>query len=244
MKLIVNADDFGISLGTNYGILEAHKNGVVTSTTLMVNMPAASHAVDLAKATPTLGLGIHFNLTKGKPLTKASGLVEDSGEFFKSYENVAKINEDVIETELRAQLEKFLSYGIEPTHFDSHHHVHLLPNVLNVVEKLAREYKKPVRKAWYQDLCKREISRDIRGNDVFGDFFGNGVTVDTLISIIKESKGEVLEVMCHPSFIDPEIYKGSSYNLGRINEYEILTSEKLKSFIKESNIELIHYGKI
>lgn len=244
MKLIVNADDFGISLGTNYGILEAHKNGIVTSTTLMVNMDTCEHAVHLAKQNPTLGLGIHFNLTKGYPLTEQISLTSKNGEFFKNYENIVKVGKDSIEKELRAQLNKFLSYGIEPSHFDSHHHVHLLPNVMDVVEKLAKEYGKPVRKAWYNDLNKREYSPLIKGNDVFGDFFGNDVTVDSLIEIIKNAKGEVLEIMCHPSFLDPEIYHGSSYNLGRINEYSILTSKKIKDFLRENNIALINFNEI
>ena len=244
MRLIVNADDFGISIGTNYGILEAHKNGIVSSTTLMVNMPACDHAIEIAKSNPTLGIGIHFNLTKGKPLTTVNSLTSPSGDFFKSYENVAVADENEIEKELRAQLGKFLAYGIEPSHFDSHHHVHLLPNVLNVVEKLAREYNKPIRKAWYADLIGREFSKDTRGNDVFGDFFGEDVTIETLKTIIKNAKGNVLEIMCHPSFLDPDIYHGSSYNLGRINEYSILTSKEIKDFIKENNIELINFKQI
>ena len=244
MKLIVNADDFGISIGTNYGILEAHKNGIVSSTTLMVNMPACGHAIELAKSNPTLGVGIHFNLTKGKPMTTIDSLTSPSGEFFKNYKNVALAKEEDIEKELRTQLEKFLSYGIEPSHFDSHHHVHLLANVMNVVERLAREYNKPVRKAWYQDLNGREFSKETRGNDAFGDFFGDDITIETLKNIIKNAKGEVLEIMCHPSFLDPEIYHGSSYNLGRINEYSILTSKEMKDFIKENNIELINFKQI
>jgi len=244
MKLIVNADDFGISIGTNYGILEAHKNGIVSSTTLMVNMPACDHAIEIAKSNPTLGVGIHFNLTKGKPLTTINSLTSPSGEFFKNYKNVALTNEEEIENELRAQLGKFLSYGIEPSHFDSHHHVHLLPNVLNVVEKLAKEYNKPIRKAWYADLIGRDFSKDIRGNDAFGDFFGEDITIDTLKTIIKNAKGKVLEIMCHPSFLDPDIYHGSSYNLGRINEYSILTSKEIKDFIKEKDIELINFKQI
>ena len=244
MKLIVNADDFGISIGTNYGILEAHKNGIVSSTTLMVNMPACGHAIELAKSNPTLGVGIHFNLTKGKPMTTIDSLTSTSGEFFKNYKNVALAKEEDIEKELRAQLEKFLSYGIEPSHFDSHHHVHLLPNVMNVVERLAKEYNKPIRKAWYQDLNGREFSKETRGNDAFGDFFGDDITIETLKNIIKNAKGEVLEIMCHPSFLDPEIYHGSSYNLGRINEYSILTSKEMKDFIKQHNIELINFKQI
>lgn len=244
MKLIVNADDFGISLGTNYGILEAHKNGIVSSTTLMVNMKTCEHAVNLAKMAPALGVGIHFNLTKGFPLTNPKTLLAPNGEFFKDYKNITLAPEKEIETELRAQLQKFLSFGIEPSHFDSHHHIHLLPNVMNVVEKLAKEFEKPVRKAWYNDLNTRNFTLEIKGNDDFGDFFGEDVTVDTLIDIIKNSKGEVLEIMCHPAFLDPEIYRESSYNLGRINEYSILTSKKIKDFIKNNNIEIINFKQI
>ena len=68
MKLIINADDFGYSNGVNYGIIDAFKNGILTSTTCLTNMPGFNHAIQLAKENPNLGIGIHLTLTCGKPL--------------------------------------------------------------------------------------------------------------------------------------------------------------------------------
>ena len=69
MKLIVNADDFGLSRGTNYGIFDAHIRGIVTSTTLMVTMQEVDHAIELSKQAPDLRIGLHLNITLGRPLT-------------------------------------------------------------------------------------------------------------------------------------------------------------------------------
>jgi chitin disaccharide deacetylase len=124
-KLIINADDFGYSKGVNLGIIEAFQNGVVTSATLMANMPGAEHAAALAKENPGLGVGIHLVLTCGKPICRdVPSLINDHGEFHRlaDLEKIARIDE--VERELTSQFERFLSFRIQPTHIDSHHHVH------------------------------------------------------------------------------------------------------------------------
>ena len=84
-KLIVNADDFGLTNGVNRAIIEGHTRGAITSATLMANMPAFDAAVRLAKDHPSLGVGLHFNITQGRPVADASrvgSLIDDSGEFW------------------------------------------------------------------------------------------------------------------------------------------------------------------
>jgi hopanoid biosynthesis associated protein HpnK len=149
-KLIVNADDFGLTEGVNRAILDGHKNGIITSTTLMANGLAFDSAVAASSTAPGLGVGVHLNLTQGRPVTPAAqvpSIVTSDGSFFPSPGNLAwqilsrraKVGD--IETELRSQIEKVASAGIRITHLDSHKHIHLLPPLFSVVVKLAREYR-------------------------------------------------------------------------------------------------------
>jgi chitin disaccharide deacetylase len=227
IKLIVNADDFGYSRGINYGIIDAHKNGVVNSATMMMNMPGVSHAVELAKENPSLQVGIHLVLTCGKPLlndvptlTNESGNFKSRREFFED----KNISLDELEREWTAQIEKFLESGLKPTHFDSHHHVHTVPEFLPVVQKLARKY----------NLSTRRISENaLQGvtpfTDVFlHDFYGEGVTDDYFEKIVtRVQEGQSVEVMCHPGYLDQEILNNSSYAKDRVKETLILSTVKL-----------------
>lgn len=146
--LVVNADDFGISRGVNRGIVEAHRGGLVTSASLMTNLPSAEDAVTRAAVCPDLGLGLHLTLTAGRPLTppeRVASLVDGSGDFLVLGTLLARLTAGEIlvteiERELRAQIEWLLRRGIEPGHIDSHHHVHIHPRVAPIVIRLAREY--------------------------------------------------------------------------------------------------------
>jgi len=134
-QLIVNADDFGISEGVNRGIVEAHRQGILTSTTLMANMPAFEQAIALSSENPDLGVGIHLNLTAGVPLlptSEVSTLVSEDGRFLRMgvalrQLTLGRLDLQQVEAELGAQVEKSLAAGIVPTHLDSHHHLHTHP---------------------------------------------------------------------------------------------------------------------
>jgi len=148
-NLIVNADDFGLTEGVNRAIIDGHRNGIVTSTTLMANGMAFEHAVAVGSAVPTLGVGVHLNLTQGRPICTASqtpSLVTSEGFFYPSPGILArrilarKVELLHIENELRCQIQKIVSAGVQITHLDGHKHVHLLPPIFEVVLKLAREF--------------------------------------------------------------------------------------------------------
>jgi hopanoid biosynthesis associated protein HpnK len=148
-KLIVNADDFGLTEGVNRAIIDSHKNGIITSTTLMANGVAFDSAAAASSAAPALGVGVHLNLTQGQPVCPAShvpSIVTSEGSFHPRPGILAwrilsrKITLIDIENELRSQIEKISSAGIRITHLDSHKHIHLFPPIFDVVVKLAREY--------------------------------------------------------------------------------------------------------
>lgn len=148
-RLIVNADDFGLTEGVNRAIIDGHREGILTSTTLMANGMAFDSAVAAGLATPTLGVGVHLNLTQGRPVSPASrvpSIVTSGGFFYPGPGILARriltrqVELHDVETELRSQIEKIASAGIHITHVDSHKHIYLLPPIFTLVVKLAREY--------------------------------------------------------------------------------------------------------
>jgi predicted glycoside hydrolase/deacetylase ChbG (UPF0249 family) len=127
--LIVNADDFGLSKGQNYGIIEACKNGLVTSTTALVNGAAIGHAAQLSRCVPELAVGMHFVLTLGEPLSAMPGLTREGrlGKWIWQMAEEDSLPLDEIAHELECQYRRFVElFGHEPTHIDSHHHVHMI----------------------------------------------------------------------------------------------------------------------
>jgi predicted glycoside hydrolase/deacetylase ChbG (UPF0249 family) len=148
-RLIVNADDYGRTSAVSAGIRAAHINGIVTSTTVMMNMSGIE--IDLKAAlheTPNLGLGVHLVLTADRPLMpaeKVSSLVNEKGQFFKEEEfllRLKNIDIDQVKAEWMSQIEKFISIvGHSPDHLDSHHHVsYLTPELFRVMLELAQEF--------------------------------------------------------------------------------------------------------
>ena len=129
-RLIINADDYGRTPSVSRGIRYAHLNGIVTSTTCMMNMPSVVEDIEIAlQETPDLGLGVHLILTAGKPLlppSKTSALTSPEGLFWNKTEfidHLPGIDPVAIKNEWRAQIEAFArAAGKKPTHLDSHHH--------------------------------------------------------------------------------------------------------------------------
>jgi hopanoid biosynthesis associated protein HpnK len=151
-RLIVNADDFGLTTGVNQAIIDGHHRGLISSTSLLANGEAFESAVALARQGPQLGVGVHLNLTEGKPVAPASSsatLVNGQGLFARTPGSLwraiilGRVSAAEIERELRGQIGKVLAAGIAPTHLDSHKHVHALPFLGSMVVKLAREYGIP-----------------------------------------------------------------------------------------------------
>jgi len=147
-ELIINADDFGYTHGVNEGIIRAHRDGILTSATLMANGAAFDDAVEKAKANPKLGVGCHLVLTGGKsvaPREEIPSLADREGRLPESLGvlvtriSLGAVRAKDMETELRAQLEKVRRAGIELTHVDTHKHTHVHPRVMGVVGRVARD---------------------------------------------------------------------------------------------------------
>ncbi|MCI0338563.1 MAG: ChbG/HpnK family deacetylase [Acidobacteria bacterium] len=147
--LIVNADDFGLTAGINRAVIDGHTRGIITSATIMANMPAFDHAVILAKKNPSLGIGLHFNVTQGRPLAEVSrvrSLTNNLGEFLGTSTALARrlflgrLRVEEVVIELRAQIEKALDAGLCLTHIDSHKHAHALPQVCAAIIETIKDY--------------------------------------------------------------------------------------------------------
>lgn len=148
-QLILNADDFGLTRGVNEGIIRAHREGILTSATLMACGPAFDHAVELAKLNPCLGIGCHLVLVGGKAIAPLSeipslaskdGCLPDSLASFVTRLSTGIIRPKELERELRAQILKIRAAGIEPTHLDTHKHTHAHPVVMGALSRVAREF--------------------------------------------------------------------------------------------------------
>jgi len=148
-RLIVSADDFGLSAGVNAGILKAHRDGILTDASLMVTGAARAEAVELARATPTLSVGLHLVLVQGRasaPPHAVPALVDRNGMF----RNQPVLNgfryffmpgmRAQLEREIRAQLDTFAATGLPLSHVDGHLNIHMHPTVLSILLELAPQY--------------------------------------------------------------------------------------------------------
>lgn len=242
MKLIVNADDFGLSKGVNYGIVDAHLSGIVTSTTLMVTMPEVEHAISLMKQAPKLKVGLHLNITFGKPMTNCNSLLKPDGSFYKVKEikTDASFDQEEIYQEFKAQYERFVELVKDkPTHLDSHLYAHQkYAKAKEAITRLGTEIGVPVRDVYIEGFKKV----------VFVDSFKYSEH-QSLSQILENklqtlSKNDIYELMVHPAYLDPFLQEFSSYNIPRVEELKVLTSSTSLQLIKKHKIELISYSDI
>jgi len=149
IKVIVNADDFGFCPSVNEGIVLAHREGILTSATLMANAPGFDQAVALSRENPGLGVGVHLNIVRGRPVSDPARIpsaVGPDGRFWGSVYRIVRkhwagsIRPADVEAEWRAQIEKVRAAGIVPTHLDSEKHMHAFPPFFRIALGLARAY--------------------------------------------------------------------------------------------------------
>lgn len=244
--LIVNADDLGRTIGINQGIFEAHARGIVTSATLMVSYPAAEAAARELHAYPDLGVGLHVQLTGGRPLTDPESipsLVGADGRFPAKPEGHGELRLEEVLVEVEAQLARFSALvGGTPTHLDSHHHSHRLPVVTEALARVARRIGVPVRRS-SEAIAARLAADGIATTDHFVErFFGGEVRLDVLLEILARVPRGSTELMCHPALVDAELEASSSYVVERVLELELLTDPAAYAAIRARGIRLAHFG--
>lgn len=257
-KLIVNADDFGLTIGVNKGIIEAHVNGILTSTTLMVNTPGFLNAVDLSKLYPNLGVGFHFNLTYGAPLldpSKVPSLVNKDGRFHPiSLKALLSWKTEDVRKELQAQWERIKASNIHITHIDSHHYIQSHPIVRKEMVRLSLEEGLPMRLCLsgraFLNRCMRASKQEINGaystcTDYFiADTYFTKKGRSRLLLHLKQLELGVTEINCHPGYVDEELIALSKWTDKREQELPLLTDPAFIGLLEAEEIELIRYDQL
>ncbi|AXU72960.1 chitin disaccharide deacetylase [Clostridioides difficile] len=241
-KIIINADDFGYCEAVNYGIISAHNNGIVRSTSMMANMPGVEHGVGLLKENKTLNCGVHMTLSCGRPLlSNLKTIVDKDGFFIRRItdEIIEKMDCDEIYRELCAQIDRVKGLGIYISHLDSHHHIHTLVSLKPVIEKIVTKYNLPIRGGFEYNL---EYSKVV---PLIDSFYKENVSEEYFIKNIDEiMKYDVVDIMSHPAFLDDYILNSTSYAIDRTKEHKILTSKKVKEFLEKNGLVISSYRDI
>ncbi len=256
-KLIVNADDFGWSEGINKGIIDCHKNGIVTSTSLLATGQAYDHAVYLAKANPTLSVGVHLNFYRGTPLLETSDVLYGSIPKLVAYLMIGKVKTSQIEAEFRAQIDKIILSGIRPTHLDSEKHVHLLsPKVYKIVKKLSSEYgikqvrvvKEPLLGSWKSFVLGLNSSYNTEVGSCGVAYSPTSyVGLERVLRQASRSEQAEVELITHPGYLDEEFWQlqatiPNKLTYAREEEAKILQSERARKLVSKYNFELTSFG--
>jgi chitin disaccharide deacetylase len=251
VRLIVNADDFGYTPGVTRGILRAHRDGIVTATTLMANAPDTEGAAKAARAERTLDVGVHLVFTYGHPLTavdRVRSLVTEAGAFPRVTDLLRsgqpKAEEALLEA--RAQYDRVRKLlGRDPTHIDTHHWVHDLPALEDAVIALAKETGAAARahdgrqRARFRDAGVRTPDRFVREYQHTGKIGLERLI--GLLEVLSEDAG-VIELMCHPAEPDEALMSGSSYAAERGVELAALTDPAVRRAIERLRIELVNFS--
>ena len=264
-QLVVNADDFGFTPDVNEGIVEAHRSGILTATTIMANGAAFNDAVRLARSTPTLDIGCHLVLISGNslltgrpyPLTVAQLMAAMAKREIRVYD------------ELAAQVRRIVDAGVAPTHLDTHKHTHLAPPVLDAVARLAEEFgirwvRRPfdlpltalrgavpritritsgglgvLRKRFHRVLERHGC----RTTDHFAGFQITGLfRTPELIELLGILPVGSTELMVHPGRCrDALRHARTRLKESREHELEALVASETRSAIERYGIELVNY---
>ena len=248
-QLIVTADDFNLSEGVSRGILEAHYHGIVTETSVMVNLGDLRQASTVLAAAPRMGVGLHLNITRGRPVAPPSPIKEllgQDGQFLGSPQALPlQLRSEAVQTEFEAQLDTFVrAFGRLPQHLDTHHHVHQHPAVLAALLDLAGRLQLPVRSI---DAQMRAVmtARGLRTPAYFSGDAGNEPywTAARLQSTIQMLQPGVTELMCHPGYFDDAIAY-SRYGRQRDVERQALCTPEVAATLQERGMQLVTYAAV
>lgn len=267
-RLVVNADDFGLSPEINLGIIRAHVEGVVTSASVMTGGDAFDDAVALSKNHPRLGIGLHLTLVDTRPTAPASAvpsLVAADGHLWTITQLLSRlhlglISRDHVAVELDAQFGRALSCGLQLTHLDGHKHLHVHPFVLPTVIAVAQRHRLnmirlPVAQQSTASLRAMAVSAasrmarrrltvaGLRWADRFHGLAETGALSASAFARILRSIGPGLsEVMCHPGYAgDLRPHTGRLHRQREL-ELQTLMDREIRDLVRNLNIELIHYG--
>lgn len=250
-RLVVTADDFGLTPGVTDGIITAHCDGIVTRTSIIAAGRAFEYAVEQARVHPLLGLGLHFTLVEEQAVSDRRMRLPSS------YAGVVlgRVPLSFVEAELRAQLQKCFDAGLTLTHIDSHQHVHSLPSIMRIVLRVAEEHgirrvrlpldRPSLRSPAKSALCllaRYAAARHPRRfvcDRMTGLFESGSLNEAALLRIVDSLEEGTTELVCHPGREDVlcrEHYAHWNYHWE--DELAALTSPKVHERLRDLGIEL------
>jgi predicted glycoside hydrolase/deacetylase ChbG (UPF0249 family) len=227
--LIVNADDFGHSPGVNRGVIEAYEHGIVTSASLMVSWPAAAEAAAYGREHPNLSLGLHVDLGEW---------IYRDGAWLPLYQVVPPQDSTAVAEEVSRQLAAFRALvGRDPTHIDSHQHVHREEPVRSVLVEIAYQLAVPLRD------CSPEVRYcgDFYGQTETGSPLPDVICVDSLVQILAALPPGATELACHPGMGND---LASMYRSEREEEVRILCDPRIRAAIITGGIALRSFAHL
>ena len=266
-RLVVNADDFGMTVKVNEGILAAHRAGIVRSTSLMANGEAFSHALEAARQTPSLDVGCHLVLTSGNSVASpGKPLPASLRDLLQSTVTRRFCPVD----EMSAQTEKVLSAGLRISHLDTHKGVHLIPALMEAIARVAERYRIPWVRipldfGWRRERSGRKAAVTYRTVAVIGEHLKRKLqahgcrTTDhftglhmigkfgatDLAALFQELPQGSTELMCHPGYCSEELTAaGTHVTFGREYELAALTAAETKAAAAVNGIEIVGYREL
>lgn len=280
-RLIINADDFGLTSGVNRGILESHQSGVVTSSTLMACGAQFQEGVALALQVPRLSVGCHVVLVDGAPVLSVEQLsslaiagspprFRESLIGFAGRAAAGRLDQEQIEQEVTAQIQKLQAAGIDVSHLDSHKHTHMFPVVLRGMLRAAkncgvRAIRNPFEPlvfakvgSWKRQFQLRMLQRYratfrnklanaamVTPDGCIGIAVTGGLTRAAFQSLIENLPEGTWELVSHPGYIDEDLDEiKTRLRASREKELAILTSAAAKESLRRAQIELISYREL
>ncbi len=272
-RLVIHADDFGLSEGVNRGILEAIQKGGVTSTSALVNFPCSLTALQQARS-QNIDVGWHINVTEGRPLTHPElvpSLVQKDGTFYPLSSLIVRsflgqIEASELERELRAQVKIFYQEGLKPSHADGHQHIHIFPQIRDVVRKIMIDEKIPIIRVPCESggvgssrFMVWSFLRFFYGSNrnfwqgipqaipMVISFYGlslgfRGGDLDVWKKLLRRISADMVEVMVHPGLLSSDNHKEADHYPGdRQGELKLLVSQEWKLLIQEMGFKLASF---
>lgn len=266
--LIVNADDFGLSESVSRGIITAHRQGILTSTTYMTNFPWAAEMAPLLAEAPDLGVGVHLNLTTGEPVLppeQVPTLVDGRGTFIKSmFHLLTRVEMSQVKAEWSAQVEKGIQLlGRRPTHLDTHRYLQGHPDYAAVMIDIARTYSIPAVRCLYPgpDLALAQmyqswnparllVERYLRRSAAMVAESGLACTRATIAGdftkaqlprLLERVQEGVTELVSHPGYVDDRLRSLSSMQEHREEELAALTDPGARQQVERLGITLVSF---
>lgn len=265
-RLIINADDFGFTPAVTAGILEAHAAGTVTATSMMVRCPGWDDAVRQAKATPSLEVGLHFNLLVGAPLAAVPSLTDRrTGRFLSLRALVARavalrLDGGEVTAECEAQLMALGNAGIGCTHIDSHRHTHALPVIRRAVAAIAARRQLPLRRPLESHFrAMSDVGSQVHRAVVSASWLVSSATAahtrapDHFIGVslqgghafaarataaVDHLGAGVTELMVHPGHVDDALRAADGYTWQREMELSALLSGDFRERLRRDDMSL------